>query len=166
MASQWDLQRPVASLPVWQLPYVTGIEARISWQGMSHYYSRFNISCSADVSCQWRPNSRTWRLAPLVTPTGCAMKMLLMMSEMASQITSVLNVGSSVCSGADQRKHQSSVSLAFVRGIHRWLVASPHKGPATRKTFPFHDVSFLENIHERKATRDTPYPCRQGIRFL
>ena len=23
--------------------------------------------------------------------------------------------------GADQRKHQSSASLAFVRGIHRWL---------------------------------------------
>ena len=34
-----------------------------------------------------------------------------------------------VCSGADQRKHQSSASLAFVRGIHRWPVNSPHKGP-------------------------------------
>ena len=31
--------------------------------------------------------------------------------------------------GADQRKHQSSVSLVFVRGIHRWPVNSPHKGP-------------------------------------
>ena len=27
-------------------------------------------------------------------------------------------------SGADQRKHQSSASLAFVRGIHRWPVNS------------------------------------------
>ena len=42
--------------------------------------------------------------------------------------------------GADQRKHQSSVSLAFVRGIHRWSVNSPHKGPVTRKIFSFDDV--------------------------
>ena len=45
-----------------------------------------------------------------------------------------------VCSGADQRKHQSAASLAFVRGIHRWPVDSPQKGPVTRKMFPFDDV--------------------------
>ena len=39
--------------------------------------------------------------------------------------------------GADQRKHQSSASLAFVRGIHRWPVNSPHKKPLTRKYFHF-----------------------------
>ena len=49
-------------------------------------------------------------------------------------------VCSTVCSGVDQRKHQSSESLAFVRGIHRWPVNSPHKGPVTRKMFPFDDV--------------------------
>ena len=38
------------------------------------------------------------------------------------------------------KKHQSSVSLAYVRGIHRWPVNSPHKGPVTRKIFPFDDV--------------------------
>ena len=43
-------------------------------------------------------------------------------------------------SGADQIKHQSSASLAFVRGIHRWPVNSPHKGPVMRKMFPFDDV--------------------------
>ena len=43
-------------------------------------------------------------------------------------------------SGADQRKHQSSESLAFVRGIHQWSVNSPHKGPVTRKISPFDDV--------------------------
>ena len=43
-------------------------------------------------------------------------------------------------SGADQRKHQSSASLAFVRGIHLWLVNSPHKEPVMRKMFPFDDV--------------------------
>ena len=42
--------------------------------------------------------------------------------------------------GADQRKHQSSASLAFVWGIHRRPVNSPHKGPVTRKMFPFDDV--------------------------
>ena len=41
--------------------------------------------------------------------------------------------------GANQRKHQSSASLAFVRGIHWSPVTSPHQGPVTRKTFPFDD---------------------------
>ena len=62
------------------------------------------------------------------------------MSAMASQIFGVSIVYSTVCSGADQRKHQSSVSLAFVWRIHRQLVNSPQKEPATRKMFPFDDV--------------------------
>ena len=64
----------------------------------------------------------------------------VIMSTMLSQITGVSIVCSTVCSGADQRKHQSSASLAFVRGIHRWPMNSPHKGPVTRKIFPFDDV--------------------------
>ena len=63
------------------------------------------------------------------------------MTAMASQITSLTIVYSIVYLGADQRKHQSSTSLAFVRGIHQWLVNSPHKGPVTRKMFPFDDVT-------------------------
>ena len=43
------------------------------------------------------------------------------MSMMASQITSLMNVYSNVYSGTDERKHQSSTSLPFVRGIHRWI---------------------------------------------
>ena len=62
------------------------------------------------------------------------------MSTMASQITSLTLVYSSVHSGADQRKHQSSASLAFVPGIYRWPVNSPHKRPVTWKMFPFDDV--------------------------
>ena len=62
------------------------------------------------------------------------------MSVLAFQITGVTIVYSTVCSGADQRKHQSSSSLAFVRGIHRWPVNSPHKGPKMRKLFPLDDV--------------------------
>ena len=62
------------------------------------------------------------------------------MTTMGSQITSLTVVYSIVYSDADQRKHQSSASLAFVWGIHRWPVNSPHKGPVTRKMFPFDDV--------------------------
>ena len=63
----------------------------------------------------------------------------VIMGAMASQITGRTIVYSTV-QGADQRKYQSSASLAFVRGIHRWPVNSPHKGPVTRKMFPFDDV--------------------------
>ena len=62
------------------------------------------------------------------------------MSEIASQITSLTIVYSTVLSGADQSKHQSSASLAFVWEIHRWPVNFPHKWPVTRKIFPFDDV--------------------------
>ena len=62
------------------------------------------------------------------------------MGTMASQITSLTIVYSTVYSSADQRKHQSSVSLAFVRGIHRGPVNFPHKLPVTRKIFPSDDA--------------------------
>ena len=64
----------------------------------------------------------------------------VIMSAMASQITSLMIVYSIVYSGADQRKHQSSASLAFLSGIHRWPVNSPHKWPVAWKLFPFDDV--------------------------
>ena len=64
----------------------------------------------------------------------------VIMGAMASHITSLTIVYSSVYSGADQRKHQSSASLAFVWGIHWWPANSPQKWPATRKIFPFDDV--------------------------
>ena len=64
----------------------------------------------------------------------------VIMSAMVSPITSFTIVYSSVYSGADQRKHQSFALLAFMRGIHKWPVNSPHKGPVTRKMFPFDDV--------------------------
>ena len=64
----------------------------------------------------------------------------IIMCVMAFQITSLKFVYSAVYSGADQRKHQSSASLAFVRGIHQWPLNSLHKRPITRKMFPFDDV--------------------------
>ena len=64
----------------------------------------------------------------------------VIMNAMASQIPSLTIVFSAIYSGTDQSKHQSAASLAFVRGVHRWLVNSPHKGPVTRKMFPSDDV--------------------------
>ena len=84
------------------------------------------------------------------------------MSAMVSQITSLTIVYSTVYSGADQRRHQSSASLAFVRGIHRWPVNSPHKGPVTRKMFPFDDVIVISNIGKPRPSI-TSIPVAQSF---
>ena len=64
----------------------------------------------------------------------------VIMSAMTCQITRVSILCSTVCSGADKTKHQGSATLAFVRVNHQSPVASPHKGSATPKMFPFDDV--------------------------
>ena len=96
------------------------------------------------------------------------------MSAMASQITGVSSVCSSVCS--DQRKHQRPASLAFVRGIHRWPVDSLHKGSVTWKMFPFDDVimkkiplrqvvSVVTKCNSHKKTTGKPMCCRPSSAF-
>ena len=70
------------------------------------------------------------------------------MGTVASQITSLTIVYTTVYSDADQSKHQSSVSLAFVWGKHRGPVNSPHKWPVTRKMLPFDDVIIWMYDHE------------------
>ena len=77
-------------------------------------FTLFLTSCSNTRSCHYKDVIK------------CAM---------ASQITDVPIVCSTVSSGANQRNCQSSASLVFVRGIHRWLVNSPHKGPVKKKCF-------------------------------
>ena len=67
----------------------------------------------------------------------------VVMGAMASQITSFAIVYSTVYSDADQRNHQSSASLAFVQGIHRGPVNSPHKMPVTWKMSLFDDVIMI-----------------------
>ena len=90
----------------------------------------------------------------------------------ASQITSLPIVYSTLYSDADQRKHQSSVWLAFVWGIHRSPVNSPHKWPVTRKMFPFDDVIMMctAGQHLRKSFNSTrgllSYFQRQGNRLF
>ena len=67
----------------------------------------------------------------------------VIIGTIASQITSLMIAFSTIYLDTDQRTHQSSASLAFVRGIHRRPVNSPHKWPVTRKMFPFDDVIMI-----------------------
>ena len=75
----------------------------------------------------------------------------IIMGAIGSQNTSLTIVYSTVYSDADQRKHQSSASLAFVWGIHRRPVNSPHKWPVTRKIFPFDDVIMKSRPYSRSV---------------
>ena len=64
----------------------------------------------------------------------------VIMSTMASQVISLTIVYPTVNLGADKKTHQSSASLAFVRGIYQWPVNFWRKGPVAWKIFPFDDV--------------------------
>ena len=92
-------------------------------------------------------------IAPTTHATGTRHYSDIIKSTVASQITSLSIVYSTVYSDADQRNHLSSASLAFVQGIHRGPVNSEHKWPVTRKMFPFDDV-----IMNAKPAAD----CSQG----
>ena len=81
------------------------------------------------------------------------------MSTIASQTTSLTIVYSTIYSGADQSKHQSSASLAFVWGIHRGPVNSPHKWPVTRKKFPFDDVIMYMGVLLHHAFSQNECSC-------
>ena len=86
----------------------------------------------------------------------------VIMGAMAAQTTSLTIVYSTVYSGADQRKYQSSASLAFVRGFRRWPVNSLQKWSVTRKMFPFDDVIMdcRINVYKRPVrTREPNSRC-------
>ena len=94
----------------------------------SQYYGcqyHGDVRCQHISTLQWRHNGH---------------------DTITSQITSLTIVYSIVYSDTDQRKHQSSASLAFVRGIHRGPVNSPHKWPVTRQMFPFDDIIMSHGI--------------------
>ena len=142
--------------------------ALLMWfRGKQNYHQTSNISCTSDVNkivprapflidrtpSEWIPVGIYHNEATLVTDilahemphdfTSSSQSFHyndVIMGVIASQITSLTSVYSTVCSGVDQRKHQSSASLAFVWGIHRGPENSPHKWPVTRKIFPFDDV--------------------------
>ena len=90
----------------------------------------------------------------------------VIIGAMASQITSLTIVYSIVYSGAEQRKHQSSASLAFVREIYP--MNSPHKWPVTRKVFPFDDViMFLTKLEDvvTSKSRVVSKPWDMGLEW-
>ena len=76
------------------------------------------------------------------------------MNAITSQVNRLTIVYSTVYLDADQRKHQSSASLAFVLGIHRWPMNSPHKGSVTRKK-----VSILWRHHVLQIFHETDELC-------
>ena len=90
------------------------------------------------------------------------------MVAIASQISSLTSAYWTVYSNADHSKHQSSASLAFVRGIHRGPVNSLHKWPVTRKMFPFDDVimtcSCVYESNHYRVQRD--FRFAPAIRFI
>ena len=86
------------------------------------------------------------------------------MGTIASQINSLTIVHLTVYSDADQRKHQRSTSLAFLRGIHRGPVNSAHKWPVTRKMFPFDDVIMKRTKLNQTKTLKTKH--RQFDNFV
>ena len=104
------------------------ISAWINWKGQKKTFwetlihirgSIINIKQNVPVS--WT-SSRSWA----IKEQNCLFHYNdVIMCAMASQITSLMIVYSSVFSCADQRKQQNSASLAFLRGIHRWPVNSP-----------------------------------------
>ena len=92
------------------------------------------------------------------------------MGTKMSQITSLTIVYSTVYSDADERIHQRSASLAFVRGIQRWPVNSPHNGPVTQKMFLFDDVIMaligLSWLRWWSATNSAPNHCLNQYQYM
>ena len=124
-----------------------------SWHLQNNWYYSQHDRVTSGKSRKWHwVGSRPFQWVMIVIPKkftqGFSQFMYMIwalhysnviMSAMASQITSLISVYSTV-SGADKIKLESSAPLAFVRGIHRRPVNSPHKWPVTRKRFPFDDV--------------------------
>ena len=89
----------------------------------------------------------------------------VIMSVTASQITRVSTVCLTVCLGSDQRKHQSSSSLSFVRGIYRWPEDSTQKGPVRPKMFPFDDgiTNLPKLVPTRRKTIKASVPILKSV---
>ena len=94
------------------------------------------------------------------------------MGPLASQITSLTIVYSIVYSDADQTKHQSSASLAFVWGIHRdrWIPRT--KGQLRGKCFHLMTSSWANSYGPWLAINDLKYvlvdqtPLKNGLRYV
>ena len=116
-------------------PYFSSTVDNVERQFLSTRGKDFNLTCTM-------LELRTYRIHTLCTTLYIHYSDVIM-SAMASEITSVSIVCSTYCWGTYQRKHQSSASLAFERGIHWSPVDSPHKGPVMQKMFPCDDIIML-----------------------
>ena len=88
----------------------------------------------------------------------------VIMGAIASQITSRTIVFSTVYSDTDKKKHQSSASLAFVWGIHRRPVNSPHKWPVTQTGRCFHLMT-SSCIHHAVLFYSCTVTSHEGLRI-
>ena len=116
-----------------------------------HFCLGLNVLSSRTGAAQWWISSNPVHYNDVI------------MIAIASKITNLTIVYSTVHPGADKRKHQSSASPAFARGIHRWPVNSPHKWPVTRKMFPFDDV-IMRYKHAGPA-HGTQIPAETGFPY-
>ena len=92
----------------------------------------FRVACQiSEWYCRFNHNSWFYYILDETSDYGD-----VIISAMASQITSRTIICSIIYSGVDQRKHQSSESLAFVRGIH----------VAVTGEFPTQRASNAENV--------------------
>ena len=118
--------------PSLQAIYVRVIAELMTEISLSGVDNKISV-CSA-----WKLRSGRWILC-----NGPAEIRLItndvIMSAMASQITSLTIVYSNVYSDVDQRKHQSSASLAFT-GNSPGTGEFPAQMASTRKMFSFDDV--------------------------
>ena len=113
---------------------------RISVSGEDHLCTRnCKMSVFYNSSCCGRPYWPRGNLSQCCTITSID-NPLQWCHNGRGGVSRLTIVYSTVYSGGDQRKHQSSASLAFVLGIHRGPVNSQHKWPVTRKMAPFDDV--------------------------
>ena len=122
----------------WWLPLMSSCLFDAEW-----YITLTEMMMSFDITYQWHVGVRKRRSGLGAAGSGGNFKFHysdVIMGGITSKITSLTIVYSTVYSGTDQRKYQNSASLAFVRGIHRGPVNSPHKWLVTRKMFPFDDV--------------------------
>ena len=96
-----------------------------------HVFGSVNVNSCTKISLQYQQFPHWSQQTPPTPPSTTIKKTAIHHSDVIMGAIAVYWV----CSGADQRKHQSSASLAFVRGIHRLPVNSPHNGPVMRKCF-------------------------------
>ena len=126
---------------------------------LRHHRTYYDVTSGGIAMIKFRESEQDLNLQRDICTAGVHYCDVIMFA-MASQITSLAIIYSTVYSGADQRKHHSSALLAFVRGIHRWPVNSPQKMASNAE-----NVSIWWRHHGRHITQnvlmDVPYIAKR-----